>query len=155
MILGKFMPLHLGHMYLIETARREVDQLTVLVCTLKREPIPGELRYAWMRECYPDVRVIHHIDEIPSAPEEHPDFWAIWTWSIKRFFPSGPDVVFTSEAYGDPLARCLGAAHRPVDLPRATVPISATLVRSNPRQYWNFIPPCVQRYYAELEQQGV
>lgn len=152
MLLGKFMPLHRGHMHLIDTARAEVDRLTVLVCTLRSEPIAGDLRYAWVRECYPGLRVIHHTDEIPSAPEEHPDFWAIWTWSIRRFFPEGgPDLVFTSETYGDRLAAVLGARHRLVDLARATVPISATLVRADPRAHWDMIPPCVQRYYADLE----
>ena len=40
-IIGKFMPLHAGHRYLIETARAQVENLTVLVCSLENEPIPG------------------------------------------------------------------------------------------------------------------
>ena len=53
LVLGKFLPPHAGHLYLIETALREVDHLTVLVCSLEREPIPGALRFHWMRELAP------------------------------------------------------------------------------------------------------
>ena len=34
LIIGKFMPLHRGHMVLIDYARSRVDRLTVLVCSL-------------------------------------------------------------------------------------------------------------------------
>ena len=76
-LLGKFLPPHRGHQYLIEFARNYVDRLTVLVCTIEQEPIPGRLRYQWMCEAFPGVDLVHHTDEIPQAPEEHPDFWPI------------------------------------------------------------------------------
>jgi len=72
-LLGKFMPVHRGHMYLIECARSQVRRLTVLVCTLEKEPIPGDLRYRWVRDLYPEANVQHLTDEKPSYPEEHPD----------------------------------------------------------------------------------
>ncbi len=148
LVLGKFMPLHRGHMYLIDHARRRVDDLTVLVCSLTREPIPGELRYQWVRDLYPDVNVQHCTDENPSYPEEHPDFWNIWTRSLRRFCPTGPEVVFTSELYGDQLAQCLGARHEMVDLERRYVPVSGTAIRARPFDYWDFLPSSVQAYFA-------
>src|SRR5687768_9683832 len=75
MLLGKFMPPHLGHVYLCEFARSYVRDLTIIVGTLPSEPIPGELRYAWMKELFPDVRVVHLAEELPQYPHEHPDFW--------------------------------------------------------------------------------
>src|SRR5262245_10619902 len=68
-LLGKFLPPHRGHQYLIEFARAYVDRLTVLVCTIEQEPIPGRLRYQWMCEAFPGVDLVHHTDEIPQAPE--------------------------------------------------------------------------------------
>ena len=147
-LLGKFLPPHRGHMHLIETARGQVDRLTVLVCSIRREPIPGALRYAWVRGLYPDVDVQHCLDENPQVPEEHPDFWAIWVASIRRFMPAGPDLVFSSELYGDELARRLGARHVLVDLERRCVPVSGTLVRARPFEYWDYIPEPVRAYYA-------
>ena len=34
LIIGKFLPPHLGHAFLVETASRQVDRLIVLVCSL-------------------------------------------------------------------------------------------------------------------------
>ena len=147
-ILGKFLPLHRGHMHLIDYGRRRVDQLTVLVCSLKREPIPGELRYQWVKDLFPDVNVQHYGEDIPQYPEEHPDFWGIWLRTIRLFVPTGPDVVFTSETYGDQLAEVLGARHECVDIARSTFPVSGTALRNDPRKYWDLIPPLVQAYYA-------
>ena len=48
-LLGKFMPPHAGHVSLIEAARRLVDELTILVCSLPDDPIPGQVRLEWMR----------------------------------------------------------------------------------------------------------
>ncbi len=136
-------------MHLIETAQRRVDHLTVLVCSLQREPIPGALRYQWVRELYPTVNVQHSTEEVPQYPEEHPDFWNIWLNIIRRYVPTGPDYVFTSEAYGDPLAAILGARHICVDIDRKIFPVSGTAVRENPRAHWALIPPPVQDYYTQ------
>jgi len=152
-LLGKFLPPHKGHLYLIEYARQRVDQLTVLVCSLQREPIPGVLRYQWLCELCPGVNVQHSMAEIPSYPEEHPDFWNIWHRTIRHFLPTGPDIVFSSETYGEQLAALLGARHECVDLQRQTFPISGTLARQNPFACWAMLPPPVQAYYREMRPQ--
>lgn len=154
-LLGKFLPPHCGHIYLIETARRQVDHLTVLVCSLQREPIPGELRYQWVRDLFPTVNVQHFADDIPQYPHEHPDFWALWLKAVRRYLPTGPDLVFSSEAYGDRLAEVLGARPVCVDLARATFPVSGSAVRADPARYRHLLPPAVQTYFAERHWQAV
>jgi HTH-type transcriptional regulator, transcriptional repressor of NAD biosynthesis genes len=148
MVLGKFLPPHLGHAYLVDFARAYADDLTVVVGTLAREPIPGELRVQWMRELFPTVRVVHLTDENPQYPHEHPDFWEIWKKSLLRVLPAPPDLVFASEAYGQELAQVLGASFVPVDLARTAVPISGTRVREAPMVNWEFLPRCVRPYFA-------
>ena len=54
LVFGKFMPIHAGHMALIDFATRQCDTLIVAVATLKKEPIPGDLRFQWVRELYKD-----------------------------------------------------------------------------------------------------
>ena len=66
-LLGKFMPPHAGHLSLIRAARALVDELTVLVCWLPRDPIPGETRLQWMRALAPDCRVVGHGEIVPQA----------------------------------------------------------------------------------------
>ncbi len=148
MVLGKFMPPHTGHLYLAELAAGFVDELTVVVGTLSREPIPGELRFAWMRELLPDARVVHLRDENPQDPSEHPDFWDIWKASLARVLPGPLDYVFASEPYGPTLARVLGAEYIPVDPARIAVPVSGTSIRANPLAHWEHLPRCVRPYFV-------
>ena len=149
MVLGKFLPPHLGHVYLVETARGLVDELTVVVGTLAAEPIAGELRYAWMRElCGTDVNVVHLVDELPQDPSEHPDFWALWQASLTRVLPSRPDFVFASEDYGWKLAEVLGARFFPVDRARSAVPVSGTAIRDDPFGHFAYLPRPVRPYFV-------
>ncbi|MTJ48882.1 AAA family ATPase [Dolichospermum sp. UHCC 0259] len=119
-----------------------------MVCSIQSEPIPGDLRYRWMREMFPDVNVVHVTDENPQEPKDHPDFWQIWYDSIRRVLPNGPDYVFASENYGWQLAEILGASYIPVDQARSLVPISGTQMRQNPLENWHYLPDCVRPYFA-------
>ncbi len=149
LVLGKFLPPHLGHQFLLDFAAAYVQDLTVLVGSLAREPIPGALRAEWVAEMCPRAHVIHVTDENPQEPHEHPEFWRIWTDTIRRQVPTGPDIVFSSEAYGDELARRLGARHVLVDRARDLVPISGTALRARPLTHWRYLPPVVRPYFAK------
>lgn len=149
MVLGKFLPLHKGHVYLIEFALRFVDELTVVVGTLKDEPISGKVRFDWVKEMFPQVNVVHLQDENPQQPEEHPDFWDIWKTSLERILPKQPDYVFASESYGQPLAKILNADFIPCDESRSLVPISGTEIRKNPYLHRDYIPRIVRPYFIK------
>lgn len=149
LIIGKFMPLTRGHCYLIASALGQVQRLTVLVCSLAREPIPGHLRHRWVRETFPQASVLHLTDELPSYPHEHPDFWSLWRAAIRRRVPHSIDIVFTSEDYGDRLAQELGARHICIDAERRRVPISATQVRDDPLGQWDFIAEAARPYFVK------
>lgn len=148
LVLGKFMPPHLGHRHLVDFARNFTSDLTLVVGSLAVEPIPGELRHAWMRELYPDLRVVHLTDENPQLPEERPDFWQIWRDSLARVAERPIDLLFASEPYGEPLARVLGARFIPTNAGRTLLPISASEVRRDPISHWSLLPANVQAYYA-------
>lgn len=145
-IVGKFYPFHKGHAHLIRSASEQCESLTVLVCSLPTEQIPGGWRYRAVREAFPNVTVLHVADVLPQEPSEHPDFWAIWTNVVKRRVPN-VDVLFTSEDYGEPFAQHLGVAHVCIDKQRITVPISGTRIRSSLSAYWNFVMPTMKPYF--------
>jgi HTH-type transcriptional repressor of NAD biosynthesis genes len=46
----QFLPLHKGHLHLIDTALNLSEKVTLLVCSIKSEPIPGEVRFRWVKE---------------------------------------------------------------------------------------------------------
>jgi NadR type nicotinamide-nucleotide adenylyltransferase len=153
MVLGKFLPPHLGHVYLCEFAQSWVDELTIVVGTLADEPIPGRLRFGWMRELFPSANVVHLAEELPQHPDEHPRFWKVWKEALQRVLPGGVrarlDCVFASEEYGQPLAELFGAEFVPVDVGRSIVPVSGTAIRSDPLTHWQYLPRCVRPYFAK------
>jgi len=150
MVLGKFMPPHRGHQYLIDFARHWVDELYVVVGTLRDEPIPGQLRFRWMQNFFAgyNVNVLHLTDENPQEPGDHPDFWSIWRTSLQRILPTAPDVVFASEPYGHRLADELGARFVPVDPSRELVPVSATDIRRDPMATWSYLLPPARPWFV-------
>jgi NadR type nicotinamide-nucleotide adenylyltransferase len=148
MILGKFMPPTQGHRYLAEFARGCCERLTVLVCSKPSEPIPGHCRYAWMRDMLPNCDVVHIDQDLPGAPEEHPDFWPIWLKVIRTAVQEPIDAVFTSEDYGAELGRRLRARHLVADRGRQGVPVSGSAMRANPYAHWRHLPEAVRPWYA-------
>jgi HTH-type transcriptional repressor of NAD biosynthesis genes len=149
LVLGKFLPPHKGHQYLIDFARNYVDELTVIVGTLRNESIAGSLRFQWMKESFPTVRLVHLTDENPQEPQEHPDFWKIWRNSIRKFITLGPDYVFASEKYGQRLAEELGSTYIPVDEQRELVPISGSQIRHAPLKHWEYLLPVVRPHFLK------
>lgn len=148
----KALPFTMGHKFLIDTALKHSEKVCVIVGSIVAEPIPGEIRFTWVKECYKNnkrVMVRHCSEELPQKPEEHPDFWAIWVDVVKRYCPSDLDVIFSSELYGEPYAKHLGIKHHLVDLNRTTVPVSGTKARTNPFKFWKYIPNNVKPYFVK------
>ncbi len=152
-LLGKFMPPHAGHLSLIRAARALVDELTVLVCWLPGDPIPGETRLQWMRALAPDCRVVGHGEIVPQAPEDSADFWPIWAAIVAAAHPQHIDYLFAGEDYGAELARQVGGLFVPLGgrvLGLAGDPVaglSASAVRADPAAHWPYLPAPVQAHY--------
>lgn len=150
-LLGKFMPPHTGHVYLCDFARAYCERLTILVCALDGDAIPGPLRLAWMREMFPDADVRYVDAPLPQAPEDDPEnFWPLWkAASLAALDGQTPDVVFASEDYGHRLAAELSARFVPVDIARTAQPVSASAIRAAPLKHWRFLPPVVRPHFAK------
>ena len=143
------MPPHEGHRYLIEFAHSFCPDLTVVVGSLESEPIPGGLRVQWMRDLFPNVRLVHLTDENPQFPHQHPHFWEIWKASLERVVEKPIDFLFASEEYGLKLAQTLDAQFIPACGLREQVPISATEIRNDPVSHWELIPRLVRPYFCK------
>jgi NadR type nicotinamide-nucleotide adenylyltransferase len=141
LVVGKFYPPHRGHKYLIDSARRQVDRLVVLLPHHVSQRIPGETRKAWLEEIHPDC-------EIHLVPDELPDDSTLWADFTLSHLGRAPDVVFSSEDYGPHYARFMGCRHVMVDRARQAIPISGTRVRSNPLDHLDFLEPCVRAYFV-------
>ena len=73
---------------------------------------------------------------------------AVWARNTIAWLGGAPDVVFTSEDYGEPYSRMMGCAHVLVDKARLAVPCSATMIRNDPYANWDFLGPPVRAWYA-------
>jgi len=154
LILGKFLPPHKGHAYLIDFARRYpgVSKLYVVVDRTKDAPIPQALRVQWLQTMFPDVTVVPLGDYNYQEPDDAPSpeaFWNQWERSLKEAIPEGIDFCFNSEQYGWKLAEVLGATHVPVDKGRDNFPISGTDVRKDPFSHWQYLPREVSPYFTK------
>lgn len=142
LVIGKFYPPHTGHHYLIETALKECDSLDVLVCDDPDYTIAASTRKKWLKQIHPDAK----IKVIPDIKkDDDSEAWAKYTIS---FLGYAPDIVFSSEEYGDAYADLMGAKHRLVDLKRATIPISARYIRSDVIKYWDYMNPIVRQTFC-------
>ena len=155
LVLGKFMPPHNGHLFLINSALEQCEEVVLMVCSLKSEPINGILRYNWLKMIYEgqeNLKIFHIAEELPQKPEEceSTDVFYNQYW-VPVVYKTAPDidVVFTSETYGDEFAQYLDVEHVLVDIARETYPVSGTKVRNNPLDFWNYIPDIVKEYYTK------
>lgn len=146
LVIGKFYPPHQGHHYLISEALKGCDELMVMCLWSGVETITPEQRKNILRAVHPEALVVTVRDENPidysdEGWKKHIDIMAdtLMEWGHK------PDVVFSSEAYGDELAERLGDAigfnvhHESVDQPRLNVPVSGTAMRKDMAANWQYL----------------
>jgi len=140
------MPLHMGHVYLIESALQLAEELTVLVCTLEKEPISGSLRYEWVKKTFPKLNIVHVQEEVPSYPHEDPNFWVYWMKIFHQYLPENIEVFICGEEYGYEVGQRMGIASKIIQRDGL---ISATKFRKNPLSNWSFIPNIVRPHYVK------
>lgn len=160
LIVGKFYPLHRGHQFLIESALAEVDDLSIVVYNSYPQPINYhqvgiKTRTRWISDLYPQVENILWRDEIygidvPQAVKDSSEASQVYADDLA--FLGQFDYVFSSERYGEPFAKALGAKHICVDQAREMMPVSGTMIRANPYKHRAYIDP---RVYRDLIQKVV
>ena len=167
LVIGKFYPVHAGHLQLVRAALARCARVTVQVLVSSQESIPGELRARWIRDELPQARVLVGVDDAPVDYADA-DAWDAHVTIMEDLLQtaachdgdrgraargaSGPDVrvdaVFTSDSYGAELARRFGATWVQVDPGRETVSVSGTAVRADPGAHWWALPPAVRSWFV-------
>ncbi len=143
LLIGKFLPPHRGHRFLIETAVSMCERVVVIVCGKPVDPIPPKLRAAWLRELAPSAEILLIDDRYDENDTR------VWAENTMGWLGRAPDVVFTSEDYGERYAGMMGARHVMVDRARQKVPCSGTAVRDNPFEMWDYIDPPLREWFAK------
>ncbi|GGH30421.1 AAA family ATPase [Paenibacillus segetis] len=143
--LGKFAPLHKGHQSMIETALQEVDELIVVIYETTVITIPLHIRANWIRKLYPTVRVIEAWDGPDGYSDDREHEIREEQYILGLLEGEQVTHFYSSEFYGEHMSVALGAVDRRVDEARVRVPISATMIRSNPYKYREFVSDIVYR----------
>ncbi|WP_308167525.1 AAA family ATPase [Catellatospora tritici] len=151
MVVGKFYPPHAGHHHLIRAAAAVCDEVTVVVAPARAESIPLELRLDWLRAEHADTPWVRFEGRYDDTRVDLADP-AVWEahCAVFRDAVGGRrvDAVFSSEGYGDELARRFDAVHVPVDPDRSAVPVSGSAVRADPVAHWDRLSPPVRGWFV-------
>lgn len=142
-VIGKFLPPHRGHRFLIETALSRCVRVVVIVCRKSADPIPPELRVSWLKELVPAAEILLIDDRYDENDTR------VWAENTMGWLGRAPDVVFSSEDYGEHYAGMMGAQHVMVDRARVNVPCSGTAVRQDPQAMWEFMDPPLREWFAK------
>jgi HTH-type transcriptional repressor of NAD biosynthesis genes len=151
LVIGKFMPLHQGHLALIRFAATQCDELIVSMSYTPHDPIDAQLRFSWICEHFkddPHIQPALMADDFDDESLPLLERTRQWAAVIKETYPP-IDRLFSSESYGEPFAINLGATHHVFDPPRDRFPVSATKIREHPFAYWEYIPPEVRPYFVK------
>jgi NadR type nicotinamide-nucleotide adenylyltransferase len=158
LVVGKFCPLHRGHMLVIESALAACQEVVVISYTDPEFAGCGPaVRQDWLEALYPQVRslVVGATHGIPANDAPEVDHRVFCGWLCRTILDTTVDAVFTSESYGDGFATALSSyfgapvTHVSVDQARVAVPISGTVLRADPHAHRRFLDP---RVYASFVQ---
>jgi len=146
LVIGKFMPLHLGHVALIRFALERCEQLTVAVISKGSDPISIEIRRKWFQKLFDEALKVRIVDlrevQLPVTGEHTPEAEAAWTRYFAEAFPE-TEILFSSEPYGNVLAEALGIPHCLYDPDRHGHPVSGAMIRKDPETYKDYLPAMV------------
>lgn len=154
-ILGKFMPLHKGHLALIDFALTQCDTVKVLVLVDKYEPI----EYINRSEYFNDIKderievITLYYDSIVNGlcatNEPKEEYAKKWVEFLSNNIFDCTHII-SSEQYGKNIAKFSHLEHICFDHERSIVPISATEIRENHIANFSFMSKEAQRLNQKL-----
>ncbi|MEN2768480.1 multifunctional transcriptional regulator/nicotinamide-nucleotide adenylyltransferase/ribosylnicotinamide kinase NadR [Ornithinibacillus xuwenensis] len=159
---GKFLPLHLGHVYAIIHASSMVDELYIVLshsqqrdkelCVgSKMKYVPEYIRVRWLSKLtkdMPHVKVILIEDNNRNGEYD----WKEGSQLIKKKIGKPIDYIFSSEPSYEGIFADLypDSKHILIDSNRKHVSISATKIRNEGVfRNWDYIPDIVKPYFVK------
>jgi HTH-type transcriptional regulator, transcriptional repressor of NAD biosynthesis genes len=150
LIIGKFWPFHRGHQFLLDEAMKFSDEVYIILChRLYHIPTAADSEQA-IQEYYDTLSFPKPVYTMIIRDCYDPEDSQLWANLTKSWCGFVPDIVFTSESYGDEYVKALGppCRHQVIDQPRSVYPVSGTVVRENPYRYWLYISGAIRSHYC-------
>ena len=153
---GKFLPPHIGHLKQIEQCAALCDELRVVVAenpeTCQKltaqsnlKPLPASLRIKWLEHYFKNNKKIkiYYMDE--TGLDSFPADMDKWAKRFNEVVGNDVNMKFADETY-----RELNEKYFPncqfVAFDRTVIPISATMIRQNPKKYQHYLIPEIKNY---------
>ena len=134
--IGKFAPLHEGHMNIISYARSQCDEVVIMIYDspqIHNLP-PLSVRRKWLE--FSNVKIIECWDAPTEIGYDIEVMKHQIDYIVKKLSDIKIDFVYSAEDYGTNIAYALGAIHNRMEKTKIeSVPMSATLFRSDPYKY--------------------
>lgn len=160
---GKFLPIHMGHVYSMIRASTMVDELHVIVSYDEKYEkelckkgghipnIPQEVRLRWWTQLTKDMPHVH-VHAVYEEQTGQFEDWKRGAVGIMDAIGKEIDVVFSSEHSYTPIFKELypDAEHVVIDSDRSTYNISATKLRTEGvMKHWDMLPEVVKPYFVK------
>ena len=170
-VIGRFLPLHTGHVNLIQRASGIVDKVYVIVSHSKNsdmemfdnskfvKEITYKDRLRFVKQTFKNQRNINAFlfDESNCLP--YPNGWEKWASLIKKEMEKREpnldwenDVLFISNRKGD--VECnlkyFGSKTKSIDPEYSEYNLNSREIRENPSKYWEFLPREVREHIIPL-----
>lgn len=162
LVFGKFMPLHRGHIRIINESATLCDHLDIVISysdavqkeLLQTMGVNREINkkhiLRWMRETYKELNHIsvYLVDEsdIPSFPLG----WPQWANRVIKTIGHSPDFIFSSEKEHIVSEQYFpNSKHMLIDSNRINVPISATQMREEGiYRHWEYLAGICRPFFV-------
>ncbi|EPB0882634.1 multifunctional transcriptional regulator/nicotinamide-nucleotide adenylyltransferase/ribosylnicotinamide kinase NadR [Yersinia enterocolitica] len=163
-VFGKFYPLHTGHIYLIQRACSQVDELHIILCydeprdlelfensSMSQQPTVSD-RLRWLLQTFKYQKNIHIHSFDENGIEPYPHGWDVWSRGVKKFMNEKgivPNFIYSSESQDAPHYReQFGIETILIDPERSFMNISGRQIRRDPFRYWDYIPTEVKPFFV-------
>ncbi len=153
---GCFDPLHQGHLYTIERAASECEELwLVLSWSASRDHVEWKTRVSHLKRaaaCYPNIKVFAVEDKCSTKAEYNQGSnWLEGSLEIKKTIGKHIDVVYCSDEYDteDSLYKKCYPESKLIFIDRSRYKCSSSEIRRDPFKWWDYIPTFVKPSYVK------
>ncbi|CDL83355.1 multifunctional transcriptional regulator/nicotinamide-nucleotide adenylyltransferase/ribosylnicotinamide kinase NadR [Xenorhabdus szentirmaii] len=163
-VFGKFYPLHTGHIYLIQRASSQVDELHVILCydeirdrelfinsSMSQQPTVSD-RLRWLLQTFKYQKNIHIHAFDEHGTEPYPNGWTSWSQGVTAFMAKkniNPQYIYSSESQDVPRYKeHFDIETILIDPQRSFMNISGSQIRQAPFRYWEYIPTEVKPFFV-------
>lgn len=153
--------MHIGHVDLITKAKRECDQVLVIVSGTNfeddrgaRTGLPLSKRFRYVREVFYDdeLVLVDKLDE--TGMPAYPDGWQQWVLALKALIDKNCQATAEINIYvGESIYQKKLAYYYPQAeiqlVKRSIIPISASQIRKDPLANWRYITKPFRRHFTK------